>query len=110
MKSKYGNKKTEIDGIKFDSKKEAAYYLKLKDDKKNNRIGKFDMQVEYELIPTIKRKGKPAVRGVKYYADFVVYNVDGSVDVIDTKGMKTPVYRLKKKMMLYFHGVDIIEK
>lgn len=110
MIPKYRNKKTIIDGLVFSSKKEAGYYLRLKDDQKHGRIGRFEMQKSYELIPTIKRKGKPAVRGVKYIADFVVYNIDGSVDIIDTKGMRTPVYKLKKKMMLFLLGLEIIEK
>ena len=52
------------------------------------------------------------LNGVKictYYADFVVYFPSGKVEVIDVKGFKTDVYKLKKKMMLAFHGIYIKE-
>ena len=109
MRSKYNNRKTELDGIKFASKLEAKYYLLLKTMLQNGLIRGFEMQVPFVLIPTVKRPGMPAVRGVKYFADFVVTNLDGSQEVIDAKGRKTPVYQVKKKLMLSVHGIDVKE-
>lgn len=57
------------------------------------------MQVPFTLLDGYKRKGK-AVRGIKYYADFVVTYVDGHKEVVDVKGVRTDVYKLKKKLLL----------
>lgn len=59
----------------------------------------FDMQVPFTLLDGYKHKGK-AVRGIKYYADFVVTYADGHREVIDVKGMRTEVYKIKKKLLL----------
>ena len=110
-KSKYNNKKTCIDGIKFDSKKEGEYYLYLKNQKLRKKILNFEMQVKYNLIPAIKDRhtGKSLERAVSYKADFVVTNLDNSESVIDVKGMRTQVYIIKRKLMLYTFGIRIIE-
>jgi len=60
-------------------------------------------QVKYELLP---KQGK--VQAVSYKADFV-YEENGKTIVEDVKGFKTKEYILKKKMMLYFHGIEIKE-
>lgn len=99
--SKYGNKKTKVDGKTFDSKKEAAFYQQLKQDPSVTDI---KTQVRFELIP--KQDGE---RACFYVADFVVTHTDGNVIVYDVKGMKTDVYRIKKKLMLWVHGIVIRE-
>jgi hypothetical protein len=115
--SKYRNKKVEIDGIVFDSQKEAAVYSELKTCQRTGEVDKFEMQKRYELIPAqygMKNvKGKLVKRcierAITYLADFVVYFSDGEVSVIDCKGWKTEVYRIKKKLMLMTHKISIKE-
>lgn len=98
--SKYHAEKTKIDGIQFDSKKEADYYCELKMLKMAGEVKEIDRQVVFELLPSYKRNGK-TVRAITYRADFVVTYRDGSKNVIDVKGYQTDVYKLKKKMLLY---------
>ena len=101
--SKYKNVKTTIDGITFDSKKESARYAELKLLARSGLIQNLRLQVPFELIP--KQQGE---RAVKYIADFVYTEGDETV-VEDVKGIKTDVYRLKKKLMLKVHGLKIKE-
>ena len=100
-KSKYGNKTTEVGGRKFDSRKEARFFLQLQLDQ---TVKSIRTQVKYELIP--KQKGE---RACSYKADFVVEYHDGRTVVYDVKGMKTDVYRIKRKLMLWVHGITIQE-
>lgn len=119
-KSKYNNTKILYDGIKFDSKKERDYYISLVALKKFKKIIDFQLQVKYELLPSQKDPdtGKVIERPTSYYADFVVNNIDGSTDVIDVKAfdkktqkfISTEAYKIKKKLMLYFHGIRIVER
>ena len=100
--SKYGAKKTEVDGIVFDSKKEARYYQELKLMQKGKVVDKFEMQVAYVLQegfrhPSCKRKVMPII----YVADFVVHYRDGHTEVVDVKGYRTSEYILKKKLLLH---------
>jgi len=85
--SKYGAKKTSVDGITFDSKKEAEYYCDLKLQTKIGEIDGFCMQPVFILAPNLK-----------YKADFIVFNKDCSTEVIDVKGFKTKEYIAKKKV------------
>ena len=85
--AKYHNRKVEIDGIKFDSKKEADYYSELKLRLKAGEIKGFCRQAEFILAPNLR-----------YKADFIVFNNDGTAEIIDVKGFKTQVYKDKKKV------------
>lgn len=121
--NKYHNTKTEVDGIVFDSKKEAKYYLYLKQLEKEGKITDLQRQVQYELVPAVwrdeivhlKTKDKVVRRQVQrpiyYVADFVYVNtLDGSTQVVDIKGGKATITKefiLKKKMMLALKGIDI---
>lgn len=108
-KSKYHNEKTEIDGIKFDSIKEGAYYLKLKRLEKLKIIKDLKLQVPYELIPKHEVNGK-TVRKCIYKADFVYKTTeDDKIHVVDTKGVRTDVYKIKSKLMSYKYGIEIEE-
>ena len=120
--SKYQNKKTEVDGLVFDSKKEAKYYLVLKQRLNDGEIDNLRMQVPYELIPAVwktevkhlktkdKEVRKQVQRAVHYVADFVYTDVHtGDEVVVDTKGFRTKEYILKRKMMLAFKGISIVE-
>lgn len=124
MYRKYNNRKIIVDGITFDSKKEAKRYQELKMLEKAGIIKGLQRQVKYTLIPAQyertgevfvkgKDKGKPKKgrlieRECAYYADFV-YIRDGETVVEDTKGMKTPEYIIKRKLMLYLHGIKVKE-
>ena len=103
--SKYHNRKVEIDGIKFDSIKEGERYLKLKLLLKAGKIRDLQIQVEFELIP--KQAGEQAC---KYKADFVYHMADtGKMVVEDVKGKRTREYIIKRKLMLWRHGIKIVE-
>ena len=102
--SKYGNVKTVTsDGIKHDSIKEANRWCELKLLERAGAIQDLERQVKFFLLP--KQDGE---RPVYYIADFV-YTENGKKIVEDAKGMRTKDYKLKKKMMLYFHGIKIKE-
>ncbi len=97
-KSKYGNKKVIIDGIKFDSKKEGQRYLALLQLAKDGKISKLTLQPKFVLMAGFRHEGK-AVRAINYVSDFQ-YVKDGEVIVEDVKGMLTEVYKIKKKLFL----------
>lgn len=108
MRSKYHNKKVTLDGITFDSRKEAKRYQELRLLERAGAISDLQRQVAFILIPSQKVDGKVVERPVKYLADFV-YTEDGEMVVEDTKGFKTADYIIKRKLMLYVHGVQIRE-
>lgn len=114
---KYGNVKTEIDGIVFASKKEAKRYQELKLMEKAKEI--FNLELQPSFLITIN-----GVKVCTYRADFAYtneqyskrsYAPDRTIETIperiieDVKGMKTPVYNLKKKLMKAVHGIEITE-
>jgi len=96
--NKYNNKKPLVDGIRFDSKKEAKFYKDLKLKMAAGEIKEFELQPKFILLE--KEKDRVTGRGIKYIADFKITYSDGSVEVVDVKGHKTQVYKLKKKLLL----------
>lgn len=100
--NKYRNNKVEIDGITFDSGKEANYYCELKIRKKAGEIKSFSRQPRYLLQEKYvdKQTGKK-IRAIYYKADFEIVHNDGSKEVVEVKGMKTQVYKLKIKMFKF---------
>lgn len=106
--SKYGNKKVVVNGIQFDSKREARRYLELDAMAKAGQIQNLRRQVKYELLPYQRADGKLLERGVSYKADFV-YEQNGETVVEDAKGRRTTEYIIKRKMMLFFHGIQVRE-
>jgi len=107
--SKYKNVKTEVDGIKFDSKKEAKRWQELKLLEASGEIDQLMRQIKYELIPSYKF---PTERAVNYVADFVYLTRVGEAwtwIVEDAKGMRTPDYVIKRKLMRHVHGVIVRE-
>lgn len=105
-KTKYHAKKTEVDGIMFDSKKEAMKYIDLKILERAGKIKHLCLQVPYTLIDKSQYGRK-----IVYKADFVYYDVENRRTVVlDTKGFKTPVYRLKKRLLAERYGVVIVEE
>lgn len=126
-KSKYNNKKVSVDGIVFDSIKEARRYTELKALERAGQITDLELQKTFVLIPaqyeTVetgelykigKKKGQPKTKrvcleeSVKYKADFC-YKKNGVLIVEDTKGMRTHDYIIKRKLMLFIHGIRIRE-
>lgn len=107
-RSKYGNKKVKRDGVTFDSKREARRWSELSLLEKAGTIQNLQRQVKYELLPSQRIDGKVAERAAHYVADFV-YEQDGLTVVEDTKGFKTPDYIIKRKLMLWRHGIRIKE-
>lgn len=102
---KYKNIKVTVNGITFDSKKEAGYYNVLKLKQLAKIIDSFEMQVRYDIIVNRHKIGF-------YKADFVTYKDGKVIDVIDVKSemtKKLPVYRLKKKLIKALYGFDIVE-
>ena len=97
-RSKYGAVKTKIDGQIFDSKKEADYYCELKLRLQAGEIKGFCLQPTFILA-----------EGLKYKADFIVFNNDGTTEVIDVKGFKTKEYITKKKVFEDKFNLKIIE-
>lgn len=94
--TKYRAKKTEIDGIKFDSKKEAKRYIVLKALESKGEIKNLTLQPKFLLQEGFRKNGK-AYRKIEYVADFM-YEQDGKLIIEDVKGMKTDVYKLKQKL------------
>lgn len=107
MKSKYHAKKTVVDGIEFDSAKEAKRYTRLRALEDAGKIQHLRLQVPFELVPSFECDGVK-YRGMKYVADFV-YVRDGKQIVEDCKGFKTAEYKLKKKLMAFINHVNIEE-
>lgn len=101
--NKYRAKKTVIDGITFDSRREASRYQILKEQESNGEIEDLRLQQRFELIP---KHGKN--RAVFYVADFVYFK-DGEEVVEDCKGFRTDVYKLKKKIFEWKYDKEILE-
>ena len=101
-KSKYNNQKTVVDGIKFDSKKEAEYYCQLKLLKQAGEIRDIGLQQKYTLQPGFEKNGIK-YQPITYIADFVITNNDGTTEVVDIKGVETQVFKIKKKLFEYMY-------
>lgn len=103
-RNKYNNKKTHIDGIKFDSQKEAEYYkAEIKPMLRAGYIENLILQKRFTLIPSydyvdILTGKKTRVRAVTYKADFV-YTAGGITHIIDVKGFRTKDYLIKAKFL-----------
>ena len=109
MVRKYHNKKVIYDGYTFDSIREKNYYIKLKLLEKAGKIKELELQKEYELQPSYKLNNKTS-RKITYRADFTYKTTeDDKLHVIDVKGFRTDVYRLKKKLFEYKYRIEIEE-
>ena len=98
--NKYNNKKTIVDGIKFDSEMESHYYIYLKQLKEIGEVVDFVLQPTYLLQEGFDLNGK-RIRPITYKADFKVIYKDGHEEVIDVKGKLTEEFKIKRKMLLY---------
>lgn len=102
--NKYRNKKTVVDNITFDSKKEAARYQELRLLERAKEIHNLELQPAFAVVVN-------NVKVCTYKADFKYWvdGVNGRYIVEDVKGIKTPVYQLKKKLVKAIHGIEIQE-
>lgn len=109
--NKYKAQKKIIDGIKFDSIKESKRYIQLKQLEKLGIIKELELQKVFELQPKyINNKGQH-IRAITYKADFFYYDVKKEQYVVeDTKGFKTDVYKIKKKLFEYVYPNLTIEE
>ena len=106
---KYSNQRiVDKDGQKFDSKAEHKFWCHLLIRQKAREIFNLERQVTYELIPAQKRPDGGTERPCNYVADFV-YTENGKTVVSDTKGPSTPVWIMKRKLMLFVHGIQVKE-
>lgn len=101
--SKYHSQKATYNGITFDSKREMDRYIDLLLLERAGEISELRLQVSFELIP--KQAGE---RSCKYIADFA-YTRNGEMIVEDAKGVRTPEYVIKRKLMLWVHGIKVHE-
>ena len=121
--SKYHSKKVTYNGMIFDSKKECKRYKELALLEKVGQIENLRCQVKFELLPSyienyprysektgkrLKDGTRTIEKAVNYIADFV-YIENGQQVVEDTKGMRTPEYVIKRKLMLWVHHIKIKE-
>ena len=115
---KYNNRKVLVDGITFDSKKEANRWAELKLLERTGKIKNLQRQVKFVLIPSQKEiivdgfkkmEGKVIERECSYLADFTYTLPNGEKVVEDAKGYRTADYKMKRKLMLYVHGIKIKE-
>lgn len=117
--SKYGAQKKQYNGMTFDSARELRRWQELELMQRGGMIADLQRQVKFVLIPAQREpdtigkrggvhKGKLIEKEVAYYADFV-YTENGAQVVEDAKGMRTPEYVIKRKLMLYMHGIRVRE-
>ena len=104
---KYHNKKVTINGITFASKREGLRYIELKAMLDKGEITDLQLQVPFILVPAFNL-GKKRYRKMEYIADFT-YMQNGDKIVEDTKGYRTEVYKIKKKLMAYIYNIEIRE-
>lgn len=101
---KYGNRKTIVNGIKFDSKAEAERYRELRLLEKAGEIKDLILQPEFLLQDKFRYNGKTE-RAVKYIADFKYFDIAKGVYVVeDVKGVETEAFRIKRKLFLKQYG------
>ena len=107
--NKFHAKKTTVGDKRFDSQKESIRYMGLCAKEARGEIRDLRTQVKFVLIPAQRGEdGRVIERECAYYADFVYYD-NGQMVVEDVKGMKTPEYIIKRKLMLQIYGIRIKE-
>lgn len=94
----------------YDSRKEHRRANELRMMQRAGLISDLREQVTYLLLPSQRINGKVVERQCTYVADFVYIDSHGNTVVEDTKGVRTEVYRIKRKLMLFVHGIRITER
>ena len=113
-KNKFNAVKKTIDGIKFDSTRESKRYEELRLAERAGRIKDLEVQPVFILVKSVKFKGdKKTTPAMRYTADFRYYDIEkDEVVVEDVKSKATAKltdYRMRRHMMLAFHGIEILE-
>lgn len=107
---KYGNHKVEDNGARFDSKAEHRRWVYLAMLEKAGDIVNLQRQVQFELIPAQVTPSGRKVRATVYLADFVYRDKRSGMQIVeDVKGAVTPEYRIKAKLMLHVHNIEVQE-
>ena len=107
MRNKYRAKKVEVNGEKFDSKLEYIRWCGLLVAEKAGVISELKRQVPFIIAPAVKfYDEKRALPPMKYVADFT-YLENGELVVEDSKGVQTPDFRIKRRLMITVHGIQI---
>lgn len=106
---KYGNTKVQEGELTFDSKAEHRRWRELLLLQRAGEIVDLQRQVRYELIPAQVRPRGGKEQPTSYVADFVYRTKAGTLVCEDVKGAATPIYVLKRKLMLFRHGIEVLE-
>lgn len=107
---KYRNEPTVVGDIRFDSKAEAKRWFELQVLQREGLVSDLQRQVRYQLIPATARPSGGKERPCDYIADFVYVDARSKETVCeDVKGAITPEFRIKRKLMLWVHGIEIRE-
>lgn len=107
--TKYHSRKVTVDGIEFDSRREANRYAELLLLQRAGEISDLQLQKKYTLIPSQKKPSGGTERACTYTADFAYKDKTGREIVEDSKGMRTQQYIIRRKLMLYVHGIEVKE-
>lgn len=102
-RTKYGSCKAMVDGIEFDSLMEARYYIYLQYLLKQGYIKSFQRQVKYLLQKGYVNNVDKKIQAIEYIADFTVTDINDNLTVIDVKGLKTDIFKIKEKMFGYVY-------
>lgn len=95
--TKYNAHRTSVNGLNFDSKLEADYFIMLEEKRRTGQIRAFERQPVFLLQDSFKKNGK-TYRKIEYRADFKIIHNDGTIEIVDVKGYETPEFRLKRKL------------
>ena len=98
IRHKFNARRTETDGIKFASKKEAHYYGQLK-----------LRQLEGDILFFLRQVPLHLPGGVRYVVDFQIFTTGGEVEFVDVKGFATPEYKVKKRLVEALYPITITE-
>ena len=98
--NKYRNRVYYVKGERLDSKREGKAYLDL--------LWRLERGEITDLQPHYKMNGK-TIRAITYIADFTYYDAEGKYHVIDVKGFRTEVYKIKKKLFEFKYNIEIEE-
>lgn len=111
VRSKYGAKKTQVNGITFDSKAEANRYEELLLLERAGLVSKIELQKKFVLLPSKRNANGYLERETAYVADFVYVDSVAGLVVEDVKSpaTRTSEYVIKRKLMLHVHGITIKE-
>lgn len=105
-KSKYNNRKVEFEGIQFDSAMELKYYKYLLQLQAEGVVSEILMQKTYIIFDGYTKDGRK-VLPIKYIADFEVHYADGTIEVVDVKGMETKDFKIKKKLFEHRYPFEL---